>query len=84
MADRPERFCAFVRRWIERLALFAMLSLLLFGLLFARSSLQASLLTRRYTNSSCTPRRFGPLQFSQDGTFQLSIFEDLHFGESEY
>lgn len=23
-----------------------------------------------------------PLQFSSDGTFQISIFEDLHFGES--
>ncbi len=26
---------------------------------------------------------FGPLRFDDDGTFQLSIFEDLHFGESE-
>ena len=25
---------------------------------------------------------FGPLQFRTDGTFQISIFEDLHFGES--
>jgi hypothetical protein len=23
-----------------------------------------------------------PLRFEQDGTFQISIFEDLHFGES--
>lgn len=26
---------------------------------------------------------YGPLQFRSDGTFQLSIFEDLHFGESK-
>lgn len=25
-----------------------------------------------------------PLVFSKDGTFQVSIFEDLHFGESTY
>ncbi len=25
---------------------------------------------------------FGPLRFKEDGTFQISIFEDLHFGES--
>jgi hypothetical protein len=24
-----------------------------------------------------------PLQFAADGTFQISIFEDLHFGESK-
>jgi hypothetical protein len=26
--------------------------------------------------------RFGPLRFRTDGTFQVCIFEDLHFGES--
>ena len=26
---------------------------------------------------------FNELRFSDDGTFQLSIFEDLHFGESK-
>lgn len=26
---------------------------------------------------------FGPLKFRDDGTFQISIFEDLHFGESK-
>ena len=25
----------------------------------------------------------GPLRFTEEGTFQLSIFEDLHFGEGE-
>lgn len=24
-----------------------------------------------------------PLSFTRNGTFQISIFEDLHFGESE-
>jgi len=24
-----------------------------------------------------------PLRFAKDGTFQISIFEDLHYGESE-
>jgi hypothetical protein len=25
-----------------------------------------------------------PLSFTTNGTFQVSIFEDLHFGESEF
>ena len=33
----------------------------------------------KYYNSS---NPFGPLKFQTDGTFQISIFEDLHFGES--
>ena len=33
----------------------------------------------KYDNSSDP---FGPLKFQRDGTFQISIFEDLHFGES--
>lgn len=28
--------------------------------------------------------QFGPLRFREDGYFQLSIFEDLHFGESKF
>lgn len=27
-------------------------------------------------------RAFDALKFQSDGTFQISIFEDLHFGES--
>ncbi|KAJ0119667.1 calcineurin-like phosphoesterase [Diaporthe amygdali] len=27
---------------------------------------------------------FGPLKFRDDGTFQISIFEDLHFGENAW
>jgi hypothetical protein len=36
--------------------------------------------TKRYTNSSTA----APLRFSSDGTFQLSIFEDLHTGENAW
>jgi hypothetical protein len=32
---------------------------------------------------AAVPQRFIPLRFSHDGTFQISIFEDLHFGESQ-
>ncbi|KAL2870366.1 metallophosphoesterase family protein [Aspergillus lucknowensis] len=39
----------------------------------AQASLQASL-----------PGALGPLKFSKDGTFQISIFEDLHFGENAW
>ncbi|KAL4868461.1 hypothetical protein BDV12DRAFT_209261 [Aspergillus spectabilis] len=30
------------------------------------------------------PNDFGPLKFKEDGTFQISIFEDLHFGENAW
>jgi hypothetical protein len=50
------------------------------AIVFAVPSLQI-VLPRKYVNSSSTS--FGPLQFSDDGTFQISIFEDLHFGESK-
>ncbi|KAL4879845.1 Metallo-dependent phosphatase-like protein [Aspergillus karnatakaensis] len=29
-------------------------------------------------------QEFGPLKFKEDGTFQISIFEDLHFGENAW
>lgn len=45
-------------------------------------SLQAVLPTRcAISNSSSS---FGPLKFREDGTFQISVFEDLHFGESKH
>ncbi|KAH8895269.1 Metallo-dependent phosphatase [Thozetella sp. PMI_491] len=51
------------------------------GLLaFATPSVQ--LATPRFANSS--NKLFGPLRFKPDGTFQLSIFEDLHFGENAW
>lgn len=33
--------------------------------------------------SSCTAAQAPTLQFTASGTFQISIFEDLHFGEAE-
>lgn len=36
--------------------------------------------TKRYTNSSAA----APLHFSADGTFQISIFEDIHTGENAW
>lgn len=50
------------------------------AIVFAVPSLQV-MLPGKYANSSTAS--FGPLQFSDDGTFQISIFEDLHFGESK-
>jgi hypothetical protein len=32
---------------------------------------------------SAVGKRFAPLKFSKDGKFQISILEDLHFGESK-
>lgn len=45
-------------------------------------SLQAALPARYATSNSSSP--LGHLKFRKDGTFHISIFEDLHFGESEY
>lgn len=48
---------------------------------FALSALSApSLKTPKYGNATTLP----PLRFREDGTFQLSIFEDLHFGENAW
>ena len=44
-------------------------------------SLQA-VLPARFASSNGSSS-FGPLKFGEDGTFQISIFEDLHFGESK-
>ncbi|KAJ5131655.1 hypothetical protein N7448_005813 [Penicillium atrosanguineum] len=33
---------------------------------------------------SAVPTKFAPLQFAKDGTFQISILEDLHFGENAW
>lgn len=52
-----------------------MLRHLLVGYLFAGLSSQAPL-------SRCN--HSAPLKFKPDGTFQLSIFEDLHFGENAW
>lgn len=34
-------------------------------------------------NDTTTNAAFGPLKFRDNGTFQISVFEDLHFGESK-
>ncbi|KAJ6006815.1 hypothetical protein N7451_004759 [Penicillium sp. IBT 35674x] len=33
---------------------------------------------------SAVPKKFAPLKFAKDGTFQISILEDLHFGENAW
>ncbi|KAI2602051.1 Metallo-dependent phosphatase [Hypoxylon sp. NC1633] len=45
------------------------------------SVLGAKPLAKKYLNSSDA---FGPLTFTSDGTFQILIFEDLHFGENAW
>lgn len=47
---------------------------ILLAILHSSSSLAA--------NASTSPS-WPPLQFTNDGTFQIAIFEDLHFGEAE-
>ncbi|KAL1899523.1 hypothetical protein Sste5346_002924 [Sporothrix stenoceras] len=37
---------------------------------------------RRASRAACDPT--APLQFHSDGSFQISIFEDLHFGENAW
>jgi hypothetical protein len=32
---------------------------------------------------STVSKKFAPLKFAKDGTFQISVLEDLHFGESK-
>lgn len=44
-------------------------------------SLQA-VLPARYAASNSSSQ-LSPLRFREDGSFQISIFEDLHFGESK-
>lgn len=54
-----------------------------FIMLFTGLPLCKIVFWRRQSDSSAVDQAFGPLQFQPDGTFQLSIFEDLHFGEGE-
>jgi hypothetical protein len=57
-----------------------MLPIILAQLLIASLPVEARF-TKKWTNSS---DGYGPLTFRSDGTFQISIFEDLHFGESRF
>lgn len=58
------------------------------GLSLAKPVVPTELPVRSSSSSSSSPRRrsdpTAPLRFNDDGTFQLSIFEDLHFGESTF
>ncbi|KAK7708078.1 hypothetical protein SLS64_006900 [Diaporthe eres] len=60
------------------MALFAFAS----ALWFISPSLQAALPAGYATSNGSSP--LGPLKFRKDGTFQISIFEDLHFGENAW
>ncbi|KAI0884310.1 Metallo-dependent phosphatase [Annulohypoxylon maeteangense] len=44
--------------------------------------LEARPFAKKITNS--TKAGFGPLTFKSDGTFQIAVFEDLHFGENAW
>lgn len=57
-----------------------LLTILATYMLTAASVLKAKPITKGQLDST---RIFGPLTFNSDGTFQISIFEDLHFGESK-
>lgn len=73
---RPKRdtsVCLLIVYICLGIQVFEMLRHILVGYLFAGLSSQAPL--SRFNQSV-------PLKFKSDGTFQLSIFEDLHFGES--
>ncbi|KAI1390790.1 Metallo-dependent phosphatase [Hypoxylon trugodes] len=50
-------------------------------LAFVASTSQAKPLAKPVANSA---NAFGPLTFKADGTFQIAIFEDLHFGENAW
>lgn len=76
--NRPRRFSVHNLVAIDRkiMAFFAFAAVLW----LIAPSLQAALPTRYAASNSGSP--FGPLKFREDGTFQISVFEDLHFGES--
>lgn len=40
-------------------------------------------ITPAMASATATASAWPALQFTQDGTFQIAIFEDLHFGEAE-
>lgn len=85
------------RRWTRKrrslpkrgttFTLFVLLLICVSVFLYRRSfdMLRQSLVGSLFVGLSCQmPFQYtGPLRFKSDGTFQLSIFEDLHFGESE-
>ncbi|KAI2466065.1 Metallo-dependent phosphatase [Annulohypoxylon bovei var. microspora] len=56
-------------------------ALILTVLVFAIPMLEARPFAKKIINST---NSFGPLTFKSDGTFQIAIFEDLHFGENAW
>jgi len=59
---------------------FKMLCALLVTVFFTALTLAAPFGNKHSYNSSLT----APLRFTSNGTFQISIFEDLHFGENAW
>lgn len=55
-----------------------MMATLLCAALFALLALSAPVRSGGYNNT------LPPLKFTEDGRFQISIFEDLHFGENAW
>lgn len=58
-----------------------LVAIMLYILLICLSTAVLPLEAKIFHNSS---NAFGPLKFQPDGTFQISVFEDLHFGESGF
>ncbi|KAI1206916.1 Metallo-dependent phosphatase [Annulohypoxylon truncatum] len=59
-----------------------MFPLILMVMASAVPMLEAKPFAKKITNS--TKAAFGPLTFKGDGTFQIAVFEDLHFGENAW
>lgn len=74
----PRRLCLHDFATSERFRFARMLVALLLVILLAMLSL-GSIMRQDDTQVADLG---APLRFTKDGTFQISIFEDLHFGES--
>ncbi|KAK6849316.1 hypothetical protein PG995_013149 [Apiospora arundinis] len=74
----PSQSAATAARWRN---LAVMKAVLVAVALFTTLSLQRG--TRRYIRNQTTDFS-APLRFKKDGTFQISILEDLHFGENAW
>jgi hypothetical protein len=73
------------RAWVQYFDLYrflVMMGAFLLATLFAGLTLSAPFGGRPYGYHNST--RLPPLRFTPNGTFQISIFEDLHFGENAW
>ena len=72
---------------LGRLLCFAIFSVLLFLCIYAIKHKQILWFLTVSTGISAVPvvikQEFLPLRFSGNGTFQIAVFEDLHYGEGE-